>query len=1156
MKNLWVVTKNELFRYFVSPLAYVYLLSFLLLNASFAVYFGDFFNRGQADLQSMFAFLPWLFLLFLPGISMRLWSEEFRSKTVVQLVTMPVRISTLVWGKFFASWLFCGIGILLTFPFWLTVNVLGTPDNQVIVFGYGAALLLAGCMLAISQTMSALTKNQVIALVLAVIANLFFFWSGIEYILSFFRLFAPDSIIDVIASFSFLSHFGTVSRGLIEARDVIFFISMIFFFNYTTVLIVNFKTSGYAAYFKTTSVSYTVCVWLALLCGFFSVNIIANNVMRNWQYDATQEHLYTLTDSTKNILQNLPEPIIVKLYFSPILEQRNPNLRTAFDNIRILLKKYKNAAGKKFDYKIYYPQFLSAEEDIALADGLQAVPLIDLNQNALFGLTIEDSLKNKSVIPFFSQDNLGSLEQILSEKIYEMHHRKKTVGVYGSLPLFGSAENDGTYLRQPWQFMSVLQNTYETIQLKSAEDFAQNFDVLLLAAPKQIPEEIVQKIKEYSQAGGKIVLLFDPANEASRLYSFSNQKLAPSNVGELASFWGVQFYPDYVVADLKNSITVDASTNYRLNPVFAQDVIQFKLTSEEMNPFHPISKNLHQIMMASAGVVMPQAEALQNKTIKFTPLLKAGDISSLMSAKVVIDGLNPQKILAYFEPDDNQKIIAAEVVGTKSTNPFHLVVIADSDFAYDSFWSEQRRFLDSEYISHTFDNAYFLLNVFDYLTNDTSLLSLRGKRLKDRKFTGIETLRRQNSLQYKKHEEKIFAEMDRAQQALKEVWGKKDFENRENFTADELAAISKVRNHLNDLRQQLSDLRLHAYRDIRKISDRVTLLNIAAVPFVLILLIGLYKMCKRRRTLMTFSSFKTDAGFWRLLGIIFCLFILALFSVYLSNRSAVDSYEGKPAFPKVAEQINQINRIVLQSHAQTLTFYRENNEWKLAEFPDLPVYQERIRRFLNTTAEATFYMRKSDRAENLSVFDLAPLEDQYSKVIKVEFFDHDRLIQDFYLGDINLDLGRGSRAAYIRFENQFQVWEIRADYVNMSLDPQAWTYGHLWDLRYGRLYAPNVTEKEAQRYMILMKELLNTPIIAVSDQIKISPLKTVRLDVEENNQVDLSFYRAGEKAYAAYTFSQQNTNRHLKLIEPYLTGKFAEISPQRLEDILNVFRQE
>ena len=172
MKKLFIVTKNELLRYFISPLAYIYLVSFLILNAAFCFYFGNFFEHGQATLLSMFVYQPWLYLLFISGISMRLWAEEFRTKTIIQITTMPISIQTLVLGKFFASWIFCAIALLLTFPFIITVNILGNPDNSVILISYFASFMLAGCMLSISQTMSALSKNQVIALVLAVIVTL------------------------------------------------------------------------------------------------------------------------------------------------------------------------------------------------------------------------------------------------------------------------------------------------------------------------------------------------------------------------------------------------------------------------------------------------------------------------------------------------------------------------------------------------------------------------------------------------------------------------------------------------------------------------------------------------------------------------------------------------------------------------------------------------------------------------------------------------------------------------------------------------------------------------------------------------------------------------------------------------------------------------
>ena len=1154
MNKLWVVIKNELMRYFVSPLAYVYLLSFLILNASFAIYFGDFFNRGQADLLPMFDFQPWLYLLFIPGISMRLWAEEFRQKTIVQIITMPVSIRTLVVGKFLASWLFCGIALILTFPFWLTVNFLGTPDNSVIALGYAASFALAGCMLAISQTMSALTKNQVIALVLAVIANLFFFWSGIEYVLSIFRLFMPDSIIDVIASFSFLSHFDTLERGLLEARDIIFFASILLFFNFTTILIINFKTAGTSGWLKSNSRGYYITAWLMLLLGFLGLNIIANNLARRWQYDATAEKIWTLTTGTRDVLNRLPEKVIAKLYFSPELEQRNPDLRVQFDNVRILLQKYKSASNGKFDYKVYYPRFLSEEEDIALADGIQAIPLIDINQNALFGLTLEYSLKNKQVIPFFAAGGQGGLEQEITEKIYRMYRPKKSVGFIAGVPIFGSTENDGTFVRDSWEFVQQITESYDIFNIVKPADFDHPMDVLVLFAPKHMPQDLAQKIEVYARKGGKIIAILDPADEASRLYSINNKPLQPTDLGELESFFGIKFYPEYVVADLQNSITVDATVDYNKNPVFSQDVIQFKLPPEDMNPKHPITRNLHELMLASASVITPDPKAYEAGRIKFTPLLKAGDISSIMTAKVVIDGLNPQRVLQYFEPDTNPKILAAEVLGATPENPFELIVIGDSDFLYDSFWMSKQNFLEKSYRANSFDNANFLLNALDYLTYDQTLLDLRGKRAEARPFKQVEILRRLNSMTYKQKETAIFDEIENVKKALNEIWNKKDFEERDNFNADELVAISKVRDHLNDLRQQLSDLRYNAFKDVKRIADIVAAVNICLVPAIIILLLIIVALCRGKKKCLP-TLFKIDL---RLLKLSFCCLLLlglSFASVWFVNRSEIDSYENRPAFPQVMSELNNINKLVLKNNQHTLTFTYENGLWKLAEMPDLPVYQARIRRLLTTIANATFFSRKSDKAENLATFNLAPIEDKTSKVTEISLFAGDTPVQSFYVGDINVDLGRGATAAYVRFADQFQVWTVKADFITMDLDWHNWLDADLWSLRYGRIFASENSEHAEQQAVILMKEMINTPIEAVTAIPAVAPLKVLPLSVEDGNAVTISFYADNGEAFAAYDFDKNNTNPHLQLLAQYLTGKAVKIAPQKMEKILDVLNR-
>ena len=1157
MRKIFTVAKNELIRYFVSPLAYVYLFCFVLLNASFATYFGDFFSRGQADLLTMFSFQPWLYLLFIPGISMRLWAEEFHAKTVVQIATMPVSITELVLGKFFAAWFFCLIALLLTFPFWITVNALGAPDNFVIFMGYCSSFMLAGCMLAVSQIMSALTKNQIIALVLSVIANLLFFWSGIEYVLSFFRLFLPDSIIDVIASFSFLTRFDTLTHGLLELRDVIFFLSLIIFGNYTTVLIINFKTAGTSGWLKSGSKSYTITAWLLLLIGFFGINILAYNLTSNLQYDGTTEKNYTLSPETERILHNLKEPVTAKLYFSPILGKRNSELREQFNNIRILLHKYKSAAKGNFDYKIYYPVFLSREEDLAIADGLQSIPLIDLNQSALFGMTLEDRLQNKEVIPFFATDQFGRLEQDITTKIHRLGKDRKKLGILTSIPVFGRDSQDPNIMFEgPWEIINILNKDYQVHHILAPTDFDKyQFDAVLIIYPKFLTDDILAKVKDYSQNGGKIVLVLDPANEASRLYAPIQGRLAPSDSEFFEKLWSFTFYKDFVVADLQNSITVDATADYMQNPVFSQDVIQFRLHRDAMNPKHPITRNLQEVMLASASAIMPDLQKYQSGKIVFYPLLRASDISAMMPAETVIDGLNPTEVLQEFKPDNNNKFMAAEIIGMEPDNMFDVVVFTDSDFLYDRFWMDKIYLLDNAYVTPIFDNANLLLNAVDYLTDDDSLIGLRGKRFATRRFESIELLRRLNSLKYKQKEEEIFAQIEETKRALQEIWGKKEFEGRENFSADELAALSKIRNRLTDFKQQLSEVRRQAYTDLNTIASRINFINIWALPLLFLMILTLVYIVRLLRRGKVFAvNLQINRKLRILSAVCLGLCLCAIFSVYVVNTSSIDAYENKKVFPDFVAKLNSIDNIVLKNNKTELNFELQNGIWILKSMPDLPVYQERIRRLLTTVADARFFARKSDKAENLSLFNLLPPEDEHSGAVSVTFKHQENTLEHFLLGDINLDIGRSAKAAYMRFDNQFQVWEINADFVDMDLDWHKWTYSNVWDLRYGRPYDRYQNPEDEMYLTELVKILLNVPFIEIIAQPKGTPQKILKLDIEGGNYVDIEFHKTPNKSYVVYRFDKNNPNRHLKLLARFLTDKAAVIDTDKMEILLEIIK--
>ena len=241
MGRVRVIFWRELAGYFSTPIAAVFIVIFLMLSGAFTFYLGNFFARGQADLIPFFDFHPWLYLVLIPALAMRLWAEERKGGTIELLLTLPVTMWEAVLGKFLAAWCFTGIALALTFPMWITVNVLGQPDNGVILAGYLGSLLMAGGFLAIGSCMSALTKNQVIAFIVSVVVCLGFILSGFPLVLEFFSAWAPQFALDAISSFSFLTHFQSISKGVVDLRDIFFFLSLIAFWLFATATIIDMK---------------------------------------------------------------------------------------------------------------------------------------------------------------------------------------------------------------------------------------------------------------------------------------------------------------------------------------------------------------------------------------------------------------------------------------------------------------------------------------------------------------------------------------------------------------------------------------------------------------------------------------------------------------------------------------------------------------------------------------------------------------------------------------------------------------------------------------------------------------------------------------------------------------------------------------------------
>jgi ABC-2 type transport system permease protein len=243
LKTVAIILRRELASYFATPIAYVVLVIFLLMANLFAFSFGSLFERGQADLAPFFTFLPWLYLFLIPAVSMRLWAEERRNGSIELLLTQPITLWQAVLAKFFAAWVFVGIALALTFPIWITVNYLGNPDNGAILAAYLGSLFVAGGFLAVGSFTSTLTRNQLIAFLVAMLICFLLLIAGYPATTDWYQTWAPQWVMQGIASLSFLTHFENIVKGVLDLRDVLYYALVTIFFLLASTVVLDARKS-------------------------------------------------------------------------------------------------------------------------------------------------------------------------------------------------------------------------------------------------------------------------------------------------------------------------------------------------------------------------------------------------------------------------------------------------------------------------------------------------------------------------------------------------------------------------------------------------------------------------------------------------------------------------------------------------------------------------------------------------------------------------------------------------------------------------------------------------------------------------------------------------------------------------------------------------
>ena len=556
LRNIFTLAKREFSGYFATPVAYVFLVIFLLMTGFFTFMLGmDLFDRNQASLESFFTWHPWLYLFLVPAVAMRLWSEEKRTGTLELLLTLPITAWQAVLAKFIASWAFLVLALALTFPVWITVNKLGSPDNGAIFCAYIGSALMAGAYLAIGCMTSALTRNQVVSFILSVVACLFTILAGFAPVTNFMTGIFPNNpgVVEFVGNLSVITHFEYFQRGVLDFRDLLFFVSVIGFALFGTSIIVrNAQESRSAGNF-----SYSIGFIAISACILLGLNAMSTNL--RWKSDLTEGNIYTLSSGTQNILLRLTDErgsekdafqLEIRLYQTR--DQRVPNNLTRYaKRVADMLKEYEQEAaalGKAATPPIVLRRINvqpdSTEEDQAAKDNIEKFN-IGPTEFAYLGLSLSYAEKTEKIDLLVSGQGGRSmslrsevtLEYQISRAITRLlkpDTDRVVIGIMAppSVQMMGGlphgippqmAMQRGMQPSPPWALVQLLRKEYDEIRTvdfgsgisrnEKSEELPlkdSGIDMLLVVHPQNISERAQFAIDQYVLNGGKLVAFLDP----------------------------------------------------------------------------------------------------------------------------------------------------------------------------------------------------------------------------------------------------------------------------------------------------------------------------------------------------------------------------------------------------------------------------------------------------------------------------------------------------------------------------------------------------------------------------------------------------------------------------------------------------------------------
>ena len=862
--NIKTVFGREFKSYFDSPVAYVFLVAFLVLAGFLTFGVAMLYERRQADLTPFFFWHPWVYLLLVPAATMGSWAEERRNGTIELLLTLPVTLTQALVGKFLAAWAFIGIGLALTFPVVATTAWLGAPDWGAVFCGYLGSFLLAGAATAIGVFASSLSRSQVIGFVAALAITFVMLLIGFDPVVNAVANWGvPSAVVNAVASCSLMSHFESLRRGVIDFADIGYYVAVIVFMLAAVHAVTDGQKNGKQK-------GALGLVLLAAVLGAANL-ILASMSLR---IDLTAEGLYTLSKGSKAVLGKLDENVTLKFYFSSSSAETPMAVKTYANQVQSLLKEYELAGNGNIVLEAYDPKPDSDAEEWAQRYGIEPQNMTPFGQPVYFGLVAVCGDREETLARF-SQRTESTLEYDVTRLVTRVAWPERPVlGLMTSLQgVMGQQPNQMMMMQgqrpQPgWAAFTELSKDYEVREISpTAESIDSDVKALVVLHAKGLSEKTLFAIDQFVIKGGRLIACVDPFSVMDMLSSRQQQNPmmmqmggqdGPSTLGKLFDAWGVSFDTSKLVADLAAATKLGAGNGRaEENPAF------LSLTSGNMDDGDIVVSGLTQVMLPFSGVL----SFAKTEGIEFEPLMTTSSDSACM-----IDRMGAQfgmgAMMKDLRPDGVKRTLAARLSGTfktafpkgpdwkeGSTNAIPevvasgkgaVVIFADSDFLADNFCVQTMNTIFGPIAQPINDNLVLFSNIIEQYAGREELIGVRSRGPSNRPFVKVNELEAKAMAKWQRKQSELEAALQETQQRLSALQKQKSGNDRMILSREQQEEIAQFRKVQADTRRQLKNVRKELTADIDSLGLMLKVLNILAIP-VLVIFFGIFRGLKRRK---------------------------------------------------------------------------------------------------------------------------------------------------------------------------------------------------------------------------------------------------------------------------------------------------------------------